>query len=579
MASNPIKDPRIPIEFGDPTGCFALALNAAGQAVFDWELNTDTMSWSDAAAPLLGISSNSKILTGRDFLSHLSKDGLRDRASGVQNAASGHPTYCVEYLFQPSGLEPRWVEEIGTFVRESDGRISRLVGLIRNVSKRRLTESRLAFLSSYDELTGNLNRSSLCDRLDQVIEVSKAEDQPAAYFVARVDDMAAINDAYGFDAANDVICVISQVIRSVLGEAGVIGRHAGNKLGIILPSCNKDQLTERVNELRSMVRTTVAETRAGSVSATISVGAVSLPFANCSGQMAMGYAEEALERAKNSTGRDAFRIYEHSEETASARRRSFALADKVVSALNERRFALAYQPIVSTHDGNVALYESLLRIAEPDGSVTAAGQFIQVAEQRGLIRLVDQRALELALTTLKTYPSARLALNVSGMTVSDPSWLDAFLGHIKANRELASRLTLEITETVAIKDVELSQHFVNSVRELGCRIAIDDFGAGYTSFRSLQSLVVDLIKIDGGYVRDISNKPQNMAFLRAMLDLASHFDVPIVAECVESADDVRILKEQGVHFLQGFYLGKPSMDPPWTSASDQSADDAIGSNL
>jgi EAL domain-containing protein (putative c-di-GMP-specific phosphodiesterase class I) len=141
-------------------------------------------------------------------------------------------------------------------------------------------------------------------------------------------------------------------------------------------------------------------------------------------------------------------------------------------------------------------------------------------------------------------------------------WLDTLVAKLREDKSLASRLTVEITETMALHEIEGSAEFVKTLRDLGCRLAIDDFGAGYTSFRNLKHLEVDLVKIDGSFVKDLLNNKDNQFFVRTLVELAHNFELPIVAEWVGSKEEVVMLREFGVEFLQGFYLGEPAMSLP-----------------
>jgi EAL domain-containing protein (putative c-di-GMP-specific phosphodiesterase class I) len=236
------------------------------------------------------------------------------------------------------------------------------------------------------------------------------------------------------------------------------------------------------------------------------------------------------------------------------------IADEVVAALNEDRLVFAYQPIVAAASHEASHFECLLRLKKHDGSVIAAGQFIPAAEQLGIVRLVDRRALEMTVRRLHVDHSLTLAVNVSGTTAGDPSWLHSFLQYIEANRSVAPRLIVELTETAALEDFEKSTQFISKLRDMGCRVAIDDFGAGFTSFRNLQMLRVDMVKIDGAYVKGLAQSPDNQIFVRTLVDLAKNFNLKTVAEWVGSAEEADLLKGFGVDYFQGFHFGEPALE-------------------
>ncbi len=179
------------------------------------------------------------------------------------------------------------------------------------------------------------------------------------------------------------------------------------------------------------------------------------------------------------------------------------------------------------------------------------------------MRLIDRRVLELGLDTLERNPEIQISINVSGMTAVDPVWLHKLEDRLNDRPDLASRLILEITETVALDDIDESSHFVYSLNRFGCRVALDDFGAGFTSFRHLRSLNVAMVKIDGSFIRNLPKDEENLLFVRTLVSLAKGIGLEVVAEWVENEEEANLLREEAVDFLQGWHCGKPEVDPDW----------------
>ena len=169
----------------------------------------------------------------------------------------------------------------------------------------------------------------------------------------------------------------------------------------------------------------------------------------------------------------------------------------------------------------------------------------------------------MTITQLKANPKIKLSLNVSGTNSNDQPWLNAFIGTIQANSEVANRLTVELTETSALHAFEENAQFLTRLRELGCSVAIDDFGVGYTSFRNLQALKFDMVKIDGSYIKDFAQSPDNQVFVRTLVGLAKNFGLKTVAEWADSEEDAKLLAEYGVDYFQGFHFGRPEIAPAW----------------
>jgi EAL domain-containing protein (putative c-di-GMP-specific phosphodiesterase class I) len=184
-----------------------------------------------------------------------------------------------------------------------------------------------------------------------------------------------------------------------------------------------------------------------------------------------------------------------------------------------------------------------------------------------LIGRIDRYVLRSTLEELATDPDVRLGFNISGLTACDRPWLRLLISQLRHRPELARRLVVEITETAALCDIEESARFVDTLRGLGCRVALDDFGAGHTSLRHLQILPVDIVKIDGSLVRNLTKRSQCRVFLRHLLGLAKGFGLSTIAECVESAEEAALLRSEGIGYLQGYHFGRPSLERAWLTAA------------
>ncbi len=273
-------------------------------------------------------------------------------------------------------------------------------------------------------------------------------------------------------------------------------------------------------------------------------------------------ADNALRGARR-LGCDCYLEYSDLPAHTRTERPDLVVAEQVKQALKENRFKLAFQPIVSAETGDVCFYEGLARMIGEDGRPVAAGGFVPVVEQMGLMRLIDRRVLELGMDTLERNPGIKLSINVSGMTAVDPVWLHKLEERLHDRPDIASRLILEITETVALDDIDESSHFVHSLNKFGCRVALDDFGAGFTSFRHLRALKVAMVKVDGSFIRDLTRNEENLLFVRTLVNLAKGIGLQSVAEWVKTEDEAQLLREEGVDFLQGWHCGKPEVEPDW----------------
>jgi len=529
------------------------------QAIFEYDPAGDVLSWSDpaAAARLLGADIAISSISRADFSQRIVGGEIADRESAFTGSAQ---SYSCEYQLSRRPGEAHWVEERGGWLGQ--GRDRRLIGVVRSIEGQKLRDAHLAWLAENDELTGVMNRAQMRVRLDQALEDLKANSASGAYLLAGIDDVGAINADFGFDVADEVIVECSRRIASVIGADDLIGRVAGTKFAVFIHNADGERVREVCVRLLNVIRERVIETKKGSVAASMSIGAVEAPRDAENAYRAMACAEAALDQAKR-LGRSSWASFNEKTDVVTMRRRNSHMSDVILTALNERRVRLAFQPIVSDIEEAPSKFECLIRMRAIDGREVPAPEFIPAAERLGLVHLLDRRVLELAVNTLAATPNIKLNVNVSMETVKDPVWAEGYLSVMRANENLARRVTVELTETQVIDAIDASIEFVSELKKIGASFGIDDFGAGYTSFRNLKALDIDILKIDGSFVTGVSSSRENQLFVRTLLDLARNFGMKTVAEWVDNEADAMLLKGLGVDFLQGYLIGKPETNPAW----------------
>jgi diguanylate cyclase (GGDEF)-like protein len=435
-------------------------------------------------------------------------------------------------------------------------------GIVRVINERHEREQRLAYLSQFDALTGEMNRWRLTEVLEATIEEAVKLRSSCGFFLAAVDNLARINEAYGFDIADEVIAGVGKRIRSQLRGKDHLGRYSGNKFGVILNNCTADDMLVAADRLLAGVRDEVMQTSAGPVAVTVTMGGVTAPRHARNVRDVLIRAQDALDGAKVRR-RGSFQSYRPNLEREAQRHENVRATEEIITALNARRISLVYEPIVDIASRQPALYECLMRVRRADGSLLAVNEVVPLAERLGLIRLLDHRVLELVLEELVAAPALKASLNVSAASTADPDWWSALAAMLRAHSGIAERLMVEITETAAIHDIDETRGFVARVKDLGCRIAIDDFGAGYTSFRNLRHLGVDVVKIDGSFVQNITRSEDDRAFVHTLIDLAHRLGLATIAEWVQDEQAAAILAGWGCDYLQGALVGLAAAERPW----------------
>lgn len=535
------------------------AIIASGDLVYDWDLATDSVTWVGRTPEVFG--ANVHVSSGAAFKSRIHSEDQDVREAAIASHMRTHAPYDCEYRIRGDGSAVAWVHDRGA-VHIIEGHPVRLVGTLRVITSRKQREAELEYLANYDQLTGHFNRARLKAALEHALAASARYGGPGAYLAVGIDKLGPINDAYGSETADAIILGVGQRLDRCLRAADVVGRLGGDRFGIVLGRCPAESVATAAEKILTTIRDQAFETPNGPIHVTVSIGGVPFSGTGLTALDAMSGADSALQLAKQA-GRNCFMSFQDPVEHREGRRRSLEIAEEVQNALRSDRLIFAYQPVVVAATRAVDHYECLLRLRREDGSLLPAGAFVPVVEQSGVMRSIDRYVLELAVEELTRYPAVSLAVNISGLTANDRSWLRTLIALVKNRPDVAQRLIVEITETVALQEIDEIARFVATVRDLGCRVALDDFGAGYTSFRNLKALSVDCVKIDGSFVRGLADNVDNQLFIRTLLGLAEGFGLATVAECVETAADAAHLTRRGVRFLQGYYFGRPTVERPW----------------
>lgn len=538
------------------------AITASGDVVYDWDLPSDEFTWLGRVTDAFQISGLHQISSGELFHQRIHPEDLTKRLDQISCLYQGSTEFECEFRVRDVNGDQRWFHDRGVAEMGPGGKPIRLRGTMRAINQRKDEHERTQYLANYDELTGHFNKNRLREALDQALYYGTRYKVVGAYLVIEIDNINIVNQAFGYEIADAVIVALGHRLDRCLRSCDIIGRLGGDRFGVVLSNCPGSELPIAAEKLLEVARNTEVDTPAGPIHVTVSIGAAGFPDAAMTASDAMTKADIALQNAKSS-GRNTWSAYCYTEAQRESHRKNMVIAEQVKQALHDDRLVLSYQPIVSSDTHEPVVHECLLRMIQPDGEVVAAGMFMEVVEELGLIRLIDRRVLDLAIKVMAENPTARLAINVSGLTTSDKTWLRHIVGLLRNERSIAERLIVEITETAGLEDVDECARFVATLRKLGCKVALDDFGAGYTSFRHLKILAVDMVKIDGAFVRDLVQNPANMIFIRSLLDLARNFNLETVAECVETMEQAQLLKDEGVKLLQGWAFGKPVLELPW----------------
>lgn len=559
----PLEAPRRPVVVGAVAfdGELSRIMEMAGEVAFLFDPQRDLLAFDRHAVELLGVAHLSDITTGTAFQLRIApefRDARRNATVLPEAGTAAAHSYVIQYKFiptLPTGSAPIYLEEQASWTLQPDGRpIAR--GVLRVITGRYLELERLRERSSSDGLTGLINRFTFLERLEASIAQSRQLRRPCALLIASVNGLGTINDTFGIEVGDEVLISVAKLLRRQVRQVDHVGRYGSNKFAILVHDCGPGTMRVVADRLIGSVARSTIEAGHSKLTASLNVGAVSLPEYATTAEAALTAASKALDRARGKRA-NSFVSYEPHPKEENTKRRNAMLADALICAIDEHRLSLELQPMVAARSGLPDHYECLLRMVRPDGGLVSAGEFMPIAEQLGIVKLLDMRAQELAVDLLKRYPAASLSLNVSGITAADNEWLVTLHRLTQGKRAILERLTVEITETAAIHDLDHTIQFVETIKDLGCKVAIDDFGVGYTNFRNLKALNADLVKIDGSFVRNVCHDRGDQVFIRSMVELARAFGMKTVAEWVGDGEIAEFLIEAGIDYLQGYHFGAP----------------------
>ncbi len=506
---------------------------------------------------------------------------LSDRAISERTKAIKHLTwdgaeYIVTYPVQTFDGQKIWLEERGRRL-SGDGAAPHLVlAILRNIDVQKEAQDKALYNRLYDPLTGLWSTDRLHRGLTYLLSISTREAVSAGFLRLNVTNLDDVNTTYGYETGERLLKAVGTRLSGLVTAPDMVGRLGDMGFGIGVLRADPKSLKTLGESLLKELSDTPYPSPHGELYAELCAGGTLLAdpdIIDRSADLTQGdvfarTADEAFLQCQTALeGLPRPGIYAAFVggvlKGPTIKRRNPITADAILSALNDRRISLAYQPIVEAKTRALHHYECLLRLRRDNGEVISAGQIIMAAEELDLVHFLDRRALALASETLRRDPDIKLALNLSAGTVKNVKAATAYLEALKALGPAAERVTLELTETVALDDPAKANRFCVEARQFGTQFAIDDFGSGYTTFQNLMAIEADTIKIDGSFIQDLAAMPHKQTFVRMMVDLAQTFNVKTVAEMVDSREHADLLMRLGVDYLQGYLFGIPSAAPAW----------------
>lgn len=444
-----------------------------------------------------------------------------------------------------------------------------LLALANDISELHELTERLEHQASHDDLTGLHNRRYFYDCVDAAIAAQVQTATPAALLYLDLDQFKLINDACGHAAGDAFLIQIAARLRTMVRTQDALARLGGDEFGVLMPDVSREEAAELAEILRTRTEADVFtwDNRAYRVSA--SIGVVMIDQAGMTRREVLSMADTACYLAKDS-GRNRVHFSTGEDAETVHRQTQMEWVNQVRRALAEDRFLLDYQELQDLRGGRTddSVIEVLVRMRMEDGRIVLPGAFIPAAEQFSLMPALDRWVVETVLANFGAlHPSGSAltlcAINLSVTTIDDPNFVAFVLDAIARHNVPPEKLCFEITETAVIAGINRVLGFMQELHRVGCRFALDDVGAGMASFGYLKNLPVDILKIDGSFVRDMQTDPVSLSMVRALTEIGHQLGLEVIAEWVSSESELELLREVGVDYVQGYAVHRPETALPW----------------
>jgi len=513
---------------------------------------------NEALCRSLGYDEDQLLRRNLEELTHVDdadadRDGLRRVLDGRAESTSSE-----RRLLHAAG-HAVWVLMQTNLVRTPSGAPRHYLVQAIDITARRRFEEQLQHMADHDPLTGLMNRRSFERELERQAATAARYGTRGALLVFDLDEFKFVNDTLGHNAGDELIVATAQVLRDRMRDTDRLARLGGDEFAVVLPEATRAEAGEVAESLLECIRSAQTLRRPSGRGVSASLG-IALFEPGLTAQDVLVNADLAMYDAKED-GRDRYTFFEGEGYEQPRIKSRMTWIERIERAITDETFILHAQPILDLHVGDVAMYELLVRLPGEDGDVIPPATFLYIAERHDLVQAIDRWVARTAINLIAEHRDAgrhlALSVNVSGRSLGDQALLDEIERGLRSTGIPPQRLILELTETAAVGNVHLARRFGERVHELGCRLAIDDFGAGFGSFYYLKHLPFDFLKIDGEFVQHCLDNRTDQLVVQAVVQIARGLGRETIAEFVGDERTQRFLRREGVDYSQGFHVGRP----------------------
>ncbi len=438
----------------------------------------------------------------------------------------------------------------------------RSLQLEQELEERIQAEKRLTFIARHDVLTGLPNRAAFDLRLDELLVDAHEDNHTHVLLYMDLDQFKVVNDTCGHVAGDHLLRQVTEVLRKDIRQGDILARLGGDEFGVLLPYCGTKIALGIANKMRQTIMDFRFTWQDKTFSIGISIGMVPITPDSETRETLLSLADALCYTAKDN-GRNCVEVYHGETHANTSRQTEMYWVSRVNDAMEEKRIVLMYQPIQAvSNDEHQDHYEILMRLQETTGELIAPGAFLPAAERYNLMPRLDRYVVDCTFEWLSFHPThlanlGMCSINLSGSSLGDTDFLEFIIDGLSRYKIPPEKICFEITETMAVQKFNNTLVFMDKLRQLGCKFALDDFGSGFSSYAYLKNLPVDFLKIDGAFVRDIAEDKLDRSMVKSINEIAHVMGKKTIAEYVENPEILSFLYEIEVDYAQGFYIGKP----------------------
>jgi len=525
--------------------------------------NSDGIISSINSAGVSELGIDEKLIIGNIFdnfipeteTEHLLK--LKQLRSGISSK-----TITIDGVLLTPSLEQQQISWIHSKAKLSENQKEFIIlSLGVDITERKKIEDKMLKIATHDQLTGLSNRRNFQLSFTREIATAKRYGTQLALFYLDLDQFKIVNDTNGHEVGDSLLRLVAKTLEEVVRETDILSRVGGDEFTLIMPNADHEgvvNVARKINDNLLALDFWVGDKH---YKISTSIGVAIYPMHGANEHELLSNADLAMYQAKDS-GRGRYHIFSLDNDYQSRLTIRLHWKDIIEEALEKERFVLFFQPILDLKTNEISHYECLTRIQNKDGSLLMPSDFIGFAEELGLIGKIDRMGLKKAIEQQQKFNKQgkdyKLAVNFSGRSFSDNTIFEDVEALLDQPGVDPTKIIFEITETAAVSNFSAAKSLIERMKGLGCSLALDDFGVGFSSFHYLKHLPVDYVKIDGSFIKNIDSNYEDKVFVKALIEVSQALGKKTVAEFVENEAVLQVLKEFGVDYAQGYYIGKPT---------------------